>query len=1110
MGKLTYEQLEERIKTLETETLKLKEANELLHQNEAKYKYLVENMDEVIYSVDRNGNIIYTCPSAQNLFGYSQTETSGKSLKNLVHPDDFPRMKERIVEILSGNSSSGEYRLFTSMGDIRWIRTSSKPMYDNDVCVGIQGVLIDITDRKNAEEALRASEERYRTIFNSAAVSFWEYDFSETLRIINELKETNIKDFREYLKENQEVAYMLTSSIKLIDVNEMTLKLYKASSKEELFAEFGKHHTPESYRTFLDALVILFEGKKYFECELTNKRLDGEIISIFLRITLPFMDSGQNIALATVTDITERKKAEKLLLDSEKRARLQEHAINELATDTAMVGGDFNKAMHKLTEVASKALGVERADVWMLTEDKNRFVCIDCYDAVLKKHSEGRLLAVSDYPRFFEALRAGRSLDVSDVYQDPRTNELIHTYLEPFHIVSFIDAPIRVRGELAGVVCHESTGAIRNWQSDEIVFAGEIADQAAQAITNRDRKNAVEALKESENLLRSALDAIPAMLSVHDKDFNILYSNWKGFADVAPEKRIIGNKCHKIYRNSEDVCHDCHARKVLETGKAYITETELPEGVFDIRVIPVIDEHNHVPMFIEYIDDITARKLAEDALRESLERNEAFLRSIPDLIFVLSKDGTYIDYKAESDDELAIPSAGIIGKNIKDAGFSENYIKKILNCVKKALSTKQIQNIEYDLSTPKGLQSYEARITPLNDDYVLSIVRNITDRKLLEEERNKASKLESIGILAGGIAHDFNNILAAILGNISLAKMNVDRESNEYDALLEVEKASYRAKDLTNQLLTFSRGGAPVKETTYISYIIKESAGFSLRGSNVKSIISIEENLWPVEIDKGQISQVMNNLLINADQAMPEGGIINITAKNVTIQPGSNIPLEAGNYIRITIEDKGTGIPEEHLLKIFDPYFTTKQKGSGLGLATSYSIIKQHEGHITVKSKVGTGTTFHIYLPASIKKISEKEEIEDEIKIMRGKVLVMDDDDAIRDVVDKMLELMGHTVEVASDGTEAIELYKKHWETGNPFDVVIMDLTVPGGMGGKEAIQKLIEFDPDIHAIVSSGYSNNPVVAHYEKYGFKGNISKPYKFDELKRVLNKVMTEKVG
>jgi nitrogen-specific signal transduction histidine kinase/ActR/RegA family two-component response regulator len=390
---------------------------------------------------------------------------------------------------------------------------------------------------------------------------------------------------------------------------------------------------------------------------------------------------------------------------------------------------------------------------------------------------------------------------------------------------------------------------------------------------------------------------------------------------------------------------------------------------------------------------------------------------------------------------------------------------------------------------------------------VVLVLRDVTENKRIEEELIKAQKLESLGVLAGGIAHDFNNLLTAILGNVSLAKMYADGQEKVIQRLDEAEKASLRAKDLTQQLLTFAKGGAPVKRTASISDVVKDSVKFALRGSNVRCVFDVAQSLWPVEIDEGQISQVVHNLIINACQAMPTGGTILVQAENTTVWPDQDVgsPLGEGKYVKLSVQDEGQGIPSDILPKIFDPYFTTKKRGSGLGLATSYSILKNHDGLITVESEVGKGTTFSIHLPVSLGEESEKKPFRDAPLYGNGRILVMDDEEMLRAFVGELLGMLGYDVMFAADGHETIEKYRNARECGSPFDCVLMDLTIPGGMGGKETIEKLLQIDPQVRAVVSSGYSDDPVMADFRKYGFLGVVAKPYDATELSDILNKII-----
>lgn len=374
------------------------------------------------------------------------------------------------------------------------------------------------------------------------------------------------------------------------------------------------------------------------------------------------------------------------------------------------------------------------------------------------------------------------------------------------------------------------------------------------------------------------------------------------------------------------------------------------------------------------------------------------------------------------------------------------------------------------------------------------------------EELIEAQRFESLDILAARVAHDFNNNLTAILGNVSLARMYNDPDKS-FEKLMAAEREIMHAKELAQQLLTFSRDGGPIKKTVYVRELLRDSATFASRGSNARCEFSIPYGLWPVEIDEGQIRQVIGNMIINADQAMPKGGIIRLRAENAVIENAP--PLKDGKHIRISIEDQGIGVHEENLQNIFKLHFTTKQKGSGLGLATSKIIIEKHGGHIRVESRIGVGTIFHIYIPACPgRAVAKKPGTIKRLITGVGRILIMDDEKYIRDLASETLNRIGYEVTTAIDGAEAIELYQEARDSGQPYDVVVIDLTIPGGMGGRETIQKLRFIDPRAKAIVSSGYSSDPIMTNFGKYGFNGAIAKPYGATELSIVLHKVIAGK--
>ncbi len=388
---------------------------------------------------------------------------------------------------------------------------------------------------------------------------------------------------------------------------------------------------------------------------------------------------------------------------------------------------------------------------------------------------------------------------------------------------------------------------------------------------------------------------------------------------------------------------------------------------------------------------------------------------------------------------------------------------------------------------------------------VVLVFRDITEKQRMEQELSKVKKLESIGILAGGIAHDFNNLLAAILGNISLARTKPEVDTSLDELLSEAEKASLRAKHLTQQLLTFSKGGEPIRQTADLGEIIRDNATFVLRGSHVGFEFNIPADLWQVDIDPGQIGQVIQNIVLNARQAMSDtGGLIEITAHNCRDCSENEVP--SATCVHVTISDNGPGMSPELLEQIFDPYFTTKQEGSGLGLAICHSIIKKHDGVLRAQSEIGRGTTFTFKLPVATKANPQSEEASAKKNSHHSlKILVMDDEEMLRTLAIQLFIALGHDAHAVPGGAEALAAYQQAMEQGSPFDLVIMDLTIPGGMGGQEAVGKILEIDATAKIIVASGYSNDPVMANYKDYGFVAMLVKPYRLQDLEKVIDTIL-----
>ena len=507
------------------------------------------------------------------------------------------------------------------------------------------------------------------------------------------------------------------------------------------------------------------------------------------------------------------------------------------------------------------------------------------------------------------------------------------------------------------------------------------------------------------------------------------------------------------------------------------------------------------------------RKHAAEDLAAEKERLAVTLRSIADGFITLGIDGRVLMLNVVAERLTGWTQAEATGQPF-GAVFQllhERTRKPRARVLQRIVETGAAEGLEGPaLLAPRGgvpgqERLIEGNASPIRDHShrkigAIIVFRDITERRRFEEEQQKADKLDSLGVVAGGIAHDFNNLLTTILGNLSLALVHPAIDDAVSERLAAAKKATSRAQDLSRQLLTFAKGGAPIKQTATLPTLLRDTLSLTLHAAQVHCEFQLPDDLWPVEIDPGQISQVFSNLATNAQQAMPAGGTLRITAENLELLCNSHtLGLRAGRWVRLSLQDQGIGIPEEYFKKIFDPYFTTKPKGTGLGLATAYSIVKNHGGLIHVESRPGEGATFTICLPASEKKILPLPVLPPQPVTDSPRVLVIDDEEAICMLVTCTLQPLGYEVTETLDGLSAIAAYETALREGRPYRLVISDLTMPDGLSGAQTIARLREIDPAVRAIVSSGYGNDPVLSRFEDYGFTGMIAKPYELDALAR-----------
>ncbi|MBJ6801756.1 hybrid sensor histidine kinase/response regulator [Geomonas propionica] len=518
---------------------------------------------------------------------------------------------------------------------------------------------------------------------------------------------------------------------------------------------------------------------------------------------------------------------------------------------------------------------------------------------------------------------------------------------------------------------------------------------------------------------------------------------------------------------------------------------------------------------IVLVRDITARHEMEEALQQNEEILKVLMEEMPAGVGWADESGRVQYINSYVSDWLGYVSEDhpTLEELMERALPDRAYREQVLGCWREEIANTLRSGVpvtpqEAKISCADGSSKHIILNTRLVHHRILFTLTDITKWEAMQRELLKAQKLESLGVLAGGIAHDFNNILTGILGNLSFAELLLDPDHPARGAVQNAEKASQRAAELAHQLLTFSKGGQPIKKVVPLERLLQESLNLALHGTKVQTRLNLQAGLHAIEADEGQMNQAFNNVIINACQAMPGGGVLTVAAENAPLQAGNDLGLPPGDYVKVSFIDQGCGIPYDDQKLVFDPYYSTKPGGSGLGLASVHSIVIKHGGRVEVSSPPGTGTTLTFYLPSAGQAVPEEAPPQPEVpgKPGEGSVLVMDDEEAIRTLTRDMLQYLGYQVVTCVNGEEAVRLYREAVQAGKPFAVAIMDLTIPAGMGGKEAAQQILALDPTARLIVSSGYSNDPVMAQHNDYGFCAAVVKPYRCDELQQALERVLS----
>jgi PAS domain S-box-containing protein len=880
-------------------------------------------------------------------------------------------------------------------------------------------------------------------------------DITERKRFELTLKQSEEK-YRRLYNETPVLLHSVDRDLRLVDVNDYWLKTMGYARNEVIGRKVTDFYTEASKKYALDVVQpAFFRDGIVKDVSYQFIKKNGDVIDVLLSATAERDAAGNVIhSQSVVQDISERKQVETALHDSEGRLR----TVMDNAPDTILqVDRDGT-----ITFINRPIPGLSREQI--IGTSVLAWVPLEQHSVV--RHALN-IVFTTGQRQEYEIMGPGPDGTVRE------------------YIVRVM--PVMIEGRI------------------------ESAIYVATDIT--ERKQAEEALLYFQMAVGSAADAI-GMATPDGRHYYQNEAFTKLFGLSVREVDGVSGPSITMYTDEKV------GRKVFDiimkggsfVGEVKMLDKDRKERDIYLRAYSIKNKEGKVVGLVGMHTDITDRKRAEEALRENQARLDLALQSAHMGVWrwEFKENKRYLD-------DLACQLLGIDPKTftgtleeIFRAAHPEDH-EKIKTALARTIEWDVPYEPSYRVIWPDGSVHYisvRGRLVRDNTGQpsrINGILWDITDQRLLEEERLKTQKLESIGTLAGGIAHDFNNLLQGIFGYISIAKLTFDQKEKSLAMLTQAEKALHQSVNLTSQLLTFSKGGKPAKKVFALRPLIENSIAFALSGSRISYEIVIEENLRAVEADEGQIGQVIQNIVLNADQAMPLGGMISVSVKNMpatAIVPPTDLQ---GDFVEISIHDQGTGIPPEHLARIFDPYFTTKEKGSGLGLATVYSIIKNHGGLVRVQSEVGKGTTFLIYLPMISRDVDEPKNPESPAVARKARILVMDDEEIIRAVAGELLTALGHDVSFAKTGEAALAAYRAALESGRPFDVAILDLTIRGGMGGIETLQKLVEIDPDVKAVVSSGYSDDAALSNYRKEGFRSFLKKPYTLDDLQRTMNSLL-----
>ncbi|OPY79488.1 MAG: Sporulation kinase E [Syntrophorhabdus sp. PtaU1.Bin153] len=1077
-----------RIVELERRERKHRKADETLHDSELRYRTLFESAGDGIFLV--KGFQFTDCNTmAMKMFGCTREQMIGQSPYRFSPPSqpDGKSSREKATQRIRA-AFLGEPQYFAW----KHCRYDGTP-FDAEVTltrielsgeVYVQGIVRDVTDQRSAEKALRKSEERYRNLFENTTMGIFQSSDGRFISVNPSLAKGLGYD----------------SPQEMIDtITDIAAQLYV---NREDYAKAGRLLQTQGTVEEFEVQIRKKNGKKaWFVLNAQAVRNPG---------------LGEFSYEGTAEHVTRRKRAEEALRSTN---RVLEDIVNFLPDATFVI------------DKTKKVIAWNRAIELMTGVPKEEMIGKGEYAYAVPFYDERRPILI----------------DLVGPVNEQMESQYGSVKREGSRVFTETFAPNVYGGKgayLSGIACPlvDSKGRIVG------------AIESIRDIT--ERRQAEEALQTSEKRYRELHESLRDGFALVALDGKLVETNaafqsivgytqeelaGRSYQELTPskwhafEEKIMRGQVYQ--RGYSDVYQKEYIRKdgtvIPVELRAHLMRNEDGSPVemwaFVRDITERIRAEESLQRYQEHLEELVKERTAklameiaehkrtEKALRESEEKYRNIFDNAVEGIFQTSPEGRFLSANPALARIHGFDSPGELMASVADIG-QEVYVNpedriKLMELYEKQGFVEKFETQFYRRDGSRIWISMNSRAVRDENGTVLcyeGTAEDITSRKQIEEELLIMRNLESIGTLAGGIAHDFNNLLTAVTGYIALARISLSSGNDASQLLSAAERISMKGKELTQKLITFSKGGAPIKKLINPDELIRQSTGTVLTGPAIRFEYSFPDDLRPIEGDEAQIRQVIHNIVLNSKEAMPDGGTIKIGATNVTLGSEDSILLPHGHYVKISVEDEGMGIKEEDLPRIFDPYFSTKgmgaRKGMGLGLAVVYSIVKKHNGHITVQSLPGQGTTVHIHLPAHSEPtvLAESPKASESGDRPRGRVLFMDDEEYIRDIGGRLILHLGYHVTTAGDGAEAVALYKDALASDEPFHAVILDLSVKNGIGGEEAFRRILSVDPHVNAIISTGYTDDPLIVNFADHGFKGAIIKPYKIEELADALQRV------